>query len=365
MRMKSLVLIFIALGCGLVASIGISQVLTGANARTGSVEMETILVTIKEIDINSKFDAQNVKLEPWPKMKLPEGALRSLDEVKDKYARQRFIKGEPILIDKITETPGTVAPLIPSGFRVMPVKVEEETVMRGISPGDRVDINLFVKRSEEISEPGTYTIMQAVRVFAVGDAIEKSTDPKAGGATFRTVSLIVTPEQMRHLTGAAQIGLIRLGLRNPNEPIDEDDEGVTSLPDILKGNALESGEEGPQTEVATAPVAAPPATAPAGPSLLEMFGQAVKTIASAKPEAVEAGPDTGYTMHIYTNSEVKQYQWQNREGMPQESTIFSAPGNSGGSASPSVAPAASGTGPNHRPGYLLERRPSWMTETPR
>lgn len=364
MRMKSLVLIFIALGCGLVASIGISQVLTGANARTGSVEMEAILVTIKEIDINSKFDAQNVKLEPWPKMKLPEGAIRSLEEVKDKFARQRFIKGEPILIDKITETPGTVAPLIPNGFRVMPVKVEEETVMRGISPGDRVDINLFVKRSEEISEPGTYTIMQAVRVFAVGDAIEKSTDPKAGGAAFRTVSLIVTPEQMRHLTGAAQIGLIRLGLRNPNEPITDDNDGVTSLPDILKGNALDSGEEGPQPEVATSPVAPQP-TAPAGPSFLEMVGQAVKTIASAKPEAVEGDPNAGYTMHIYTNSEVKQYQWQTREGMPQESTIFSAPGSSGGSASPPVAPAASGTGPNHRPGYLLERRPSWMTETPR
>ena len=63
MRMKSLILIFIALGCGLVASIGISQVMErGANAGGSNIEMEPILVTLKDIDINASFDAQNVTL---------------------------------------------------------------------------------------------------------------------------------------------------------------------------------------------------------------------------------------------------------------------------------------------------------------
>lgn len=362
MRMKSLVLIFIALGCGLVASIGISQVMS-SNKGGGSVEMEPILVTLSPIDINAKFDATNVKLEPWPKIKMPEGAIRSLDEVKDKFARQRFIKGEPILIDKITDSKDGVAISIPDGFRVMPVKVEEDTVMRGIAPGDRVDINLYVKRSEEISEPGTYTIMQAVRVFAVGAKIEKEVDAKNADSTFRTISLIVTPEQMRHLAGAVQIGKLSLALRNPNEPIDEKDaNGVTPLPDILKGSALNSGEldPGPQIAQAPAPVPAPAPQAAPGAGLLQMFGEIVK---NAKVPAAQPKADTGYTMHIYTNSEVKQYQWQDREGMPQESTVFSA-GNSGPSSAPAPAPAA-GAGVNHRPGYLLERRPSWMTEQAR
>jgi pilus assembly protein CpaB len=364
MRMKSLVLIFIALGCGLVASIGISQVMSSNKSGPGSVEMEPILVTLTDIDINSEFNATNVKLEPWPKIKMPEGAFRSLDEVKDKFARQRFIKGEPILVDKISDTKGAVAPSIPAGFRVMPVKVEEDTVMRGIAPGDRVDINLYVKRSEEISEPGTYTIMQAVRVFAVGAKIEKEIDPKNADGQFRTISLLVTPEQMRHLTGAIQIGKIGLALRNPNEPLDLKGDAVTPLPDILKGNALESGEQEPAPQVAQAPVAPAAPANPAG-GLLEMFAGGVKMIGSKMQEGtpVEAKPATGYTMHIYTNSEVKQYDWQDREGMPQESTVFSA-GAAGPSSSPSPAPAA-GAGVNHRPGYLLERRPSWMTESSR
>jgi pilus assembly protein CpaB len=361
MRMKSLVLIFIALGCGLVASIGISQVMSNSKGGPGTVEMEPILVTLTDIDINSDFNANNVKLEPWPKIKMPEGAYRSLDEVKDKFARQRFIKGEPILVDKVSDTKGAVAPSIPAGFRVMPVKVEEDTVMRGIAPGDRVDINLYVKRSEEISEPGTYTIMQAVRVFAVGAKIDKDNDAKTADAQFRTISLLVTPEQMRHLTGAIQIGKIGLALRNPNEPLDEKGDAVTPLPDILKGNALDSGEQEPAPQVATQ---SPAPTAPANPTggLLEMFAGGMKMIGSKMQEGtpVEAKPATGYTMHIYTNSEVKQYDWQNREGMPQESTVFSA-GAAGPSSSPPPAPAA-GAGVNHRPGYLLERRPSWMTE---
>ena len=48
MRMKSLILIFIALGCGLVASIGISQVMDRGGSG-GSLEMEQILVALAEL----------------------------------------------------------------------------------------------------------------------------------------------------------------------------------------------------------------------------------------------------------------------------------------------------------------------------
>ena len=362
MRMKSLVLIFIALGCGLVASIGISQALNG-NKGSGQVEMESILVTLTEIDINAEFNANNVKLEPWPKMRLPEGAIRSLDEVKDKFARQRFVKGEPILIDKIVDKKNGVAINVPPGFRVFAVKVDEESVMRGLAPGDRIDVNLYVKRSEEISEPGTYTIMQAVRVFSVGEKIDKEVDTKANAGQFRTISLLVTPEQVRHLAGAVQIGKLSFTLRNPNEPIEDDGQGVTPLPEILKGNAVASGDQPPAPQPSAVPAPAPVAVP--GTGLLDFMAKAAEGFKNMTPPAADAQPNSGYTMHIYTNSEVKQYQWQDRNGMPQESTVFSAGGGAAGpSSSPAPAPAA-GAGVNHRPGYLQERRAGWMTESAR
>jgi len=355
MRMKSLVLIFIALGCGLIASIGISQVMERSARGTGTVETEEILVALKDIDINASLTAENVKIEAWPKAKLQEGVVRTLDEVKDQFARTRIIKGDAITLAKITDKSG-IAPLIPAGYRVLPVTVSEESVMKGIAPGDRVDVNLHVRRGEEIRETGTYTIMQAVRVFAVGSNIEKASDPKGGEIAFRTVSLIVTPEQMRELIGAAAIGKITLGLRHPNEPIDEKG-SVTPLADILKANSLDSTEEiQPQNVV---PNAAPAA---AGPSIVDTIGKAFEALKNApKPEHTSA--DTGHKMHIYTNSEVKEYSWQDRNGLPQESTVFSA-GVSGSSSTPAPAPAA-GAGVNNRPSYLLERRPVWMTKTPR
>src|SRR4029453_14168166 len=145
MRMKSLILIFIALGCGLVASIGISQVMD-RGGEGGSLEMEQILVALTDIDISTKLDDKNVKLEDWPKNKAPEGSIRRLDDIKDKFALTRFVKGEPIHASKITDSPNSTASRIPDGYRAMPVKVDEDTVMKAIAPGDRVDVMVFLKR---------------------------------------------------------------------------------------------------------------------------------------------------------------------------------------------------------------------------
>src|SRR3954470_18184426 len=106
MRMKSIILIFIALGCGLVASIGISQVM---NRDSGSsMEMEQILVALTDIDIGTKLDAQNIRLEDWPRAKVPDGAIRRLEDVKNKYSNARFFKGEPLHVSKVSDSLGNI-----------------------------------------------------------------------------------------------------------------------------------------------------------------------------------------------------------------------------------------------------------------
>src|SRR6185312_6219927 len=99
MRMKSLILIFIALGCGLVASIGISQVMN-RDSGVASLDMEQILGALNDVDIGAKLDAQKVQLADWPKAKVPDGAIRRLEAVKHKFANARFFKGEPLHVNK-------------------------------------------------------------------------------------------------------------------------------------------------------------------------------------------------------------------------------------------------------------------------
>ena len=139
MKMKSLILIFIALGCGLVASIGISQVMERGSTGNAQMEMDQILVSLAEVDAGAKLDAQNVKLEDWPKAKVPEGAVRSLEDVKDKFTLVRFYKGEPILLAKISDQARNFTMTIPNGYRVMPVKVDEDTVMKAVQRFDLRD----------------------------------------------------------------------------------------------------------------------------------------------------------------------------------------------------------------------------------
>ena len=202
MRMKSLILIFIALGCGLVASIGISQVMERGGSAGPQMEMEQILVALNEVDAGAKLEPQNVKLEDWPKAKVPEGAVRTLDDIKEKFTLVRFYKGEPILQAKISDQATNITMLIPPGFRAMPVKIDDETVLKAVQVGDKVDVMVFLRRSDEISETGSYPILKNVRIFAVGANTERAVDEKGKEVNARTVSLLVKPKQAQELAVA-------------------------------------------------------------------------------------------------------------------------------------------------------------------
>lgn len=244
MKMKSLILIFIALGCGLVASIGISQVMS-QGGKSSKIEMDQILVAKDQIDAGAKLDPNLVQLEDWPKIKIPDGATRKVEEVQEKYATVRFFKGEPILEAKISEQRGGKTDSIPDGFRVTPIKVDEDTVMEAITPGDTVDVNVFLEQGKQgIKHTGVYTILRNVRVFAKGAQTERSTSSDGKEVRARTVSLLVKPEQSRELVLAYRLGKISLALRPPNAADNEAEDEITTMDEILQGKASDASDEG-------------------------------------------------------------------------------------------------------------------------
>src|SRR5258705_3654963 len=181
MKMKSLILIFIALGCGLVATIGISQVMErNSGGGSATIKMEQILVAKGDIDIGAVLDANSVQLEEWPANKVPEGAVRALEEVSGKFPKARFYKGEPILLAKISDKNRQASTNIPDGYRTSTIKVDEDTVMEGIGPGDRVDVMVFLRKGEGIQQTGVYPIIKNVRVFSKGAETERVVDAKSG-----------------------------------------------------------------------------------------------------------------------------------------------------------------------------------------
>ncbi len=237
MRSKSIVLLALALGCGLVASIGISQVMERRNNSGTPGETEAIIVALNDINSNETLTAANVKIEEWPKSKVPQGAITKVEDYEGKRARQKIYLGEPIIAAKLIDTDAIhqASIGIPKGYRVVAVRVD--AVSGGgslILPDDRVDVLVFLNKnpSHGILETQTKTILQDVKVFAVDTAFQRNPDQDEPTIAAKTISLLVTPEQAEKVTLATELGAIRLVLRNGDDNQVSDAGGADSA-DIL------------------------------------------------------------------------------------------------------------------------------------
>lgn len=222
MRTKSVLLLLLALGCGLVAAVGVKQVLATKDRTvpTPNVEMQAIVVAAEDIPMGDPVKIEQIKLEDWPKSKVPEGALLKVEDVEGRRTKTKVYKGSPILDDQLLAK-GAVdagaAPWIPKGYRVVSVKVDAVSGSASmLRPSDRVDVvvHFTANPNKGISKDYTRTILQNVKVFAVDDKYILTEDEKSKKSLpAKTVSLLVTPEQAEIITAASELGQIRLVMR--------------------------------------------------------------------------------------------------------------------------------------------------------
>ncbi|OHB84388.1 MAG: Flp pilus assembly protein CpaB [Planctomycetes bacterium RBG_16_64_12] len=221
MRTKSVLLLMLALGCGLVASIGITQVMakrsSGSPAATG--ETQSIFVALTEIPRGDLITAEMLKLEEWPSDKVPPGALTKIEDVEGRRPKSKVYAGSVLLDDQLLAKglSNSGAPSqIPVGYRVVSVRVDDESgISNLIRPSDRVDVLLYMRRSPgAVAETSTRTILQDIQVFAVNDVFDLETTEDEQTINAKTVSLLVTPGQAESITLATELGIIRLALRS-------------------------------------------------------------------------------------------------------------------------------------------------------
>ena len=78
MRAKSLALLALALTCGVVASLGVTQVMARRNTdSSASIETKTVYVAVKEIPQGAAITDALIKAEEWPKDSTPCGRFGS------------------------------------------------------------------------------------------------------------------------------------------------------------------------------------------------------------------------------------------------------------------------------------------------
>ena len=332
MRAKSIFLLLLALGCGLVASIGITQVMAkrDVDPPVPAGEQDTVLVAIKEIAMGDPITPQVVKLEPWPKNLVPDGAMTRWEDVEGRRTKTTIVPGSPIsesqLLGKGVSVTGPSA-LIPVGYRAFTVKVDAAGNAGIIRPRDRVDVLVHVKPDSQraIKKSSTLTILQDVSVFDVNGRWDMDAAAEDKLPSVRTVSLLVTPQEAEVLTLANELGNLRLVLRSPadkgrsklaglkpedlvaQDPSGRDREpnvpiptesGDGASPDILKTlQGLMSGQTGEPSAETAQP--APPPTPPAAPppeipkketvSVRIIVGTEVKDVVLESPVPRDAG----------------------------------------------------------------------------
>jgi pilus assembly protein CpaB len=309
MRSRSMVLLALALGCGLVASIGISQVMDRRNtAEAPAAEMEPILVASADIHYNDLLTPESVRFEEWPKGKVPPGALTTLDELQGRRSATKLFAGEPILSGKLMGTDGGgAARKIPKGYRVVSVQVDAVSGASSlILPDDRVDVLLYMSRrpGSTIEEMSTRTILHDVRVFAVDKDFERQHGNGEAVATAKTVSLLVTPEQAEKVTLATGMGKIQLVMRSPDDSSQSDSSGA-NVADILGDgpNGREGDRAGGAAGLANSNTVQQPGSA-TGSGLNSTYAQSTYAPAPA-PIAATPPPPSTWTMVLVEGSEMR------------------------------------------------------------
>lgn len=316
MRPKSIVLLLLALGCGLVASIGINQVLATNRAKPPEPKGETksILVAMADINLRGEISPQNVRLEAWPVELVPGGALISFDDVNERRSRTLIVKGEPILDSKLLSKDAgrSVSGLIPKGFRSVSVRVDSVSGSSSlILPDDRVDVLVHIRanQSQNINQTVTRTILQDVRVFAVNDQVgqnDELSDEQSIAA--KTVSLLLSPEETELVALASEIGKLRLVMRSPEDDVASETDGA-EIGELLSDGPNE--RDGDDTSLVY--------DDNSGDNLLNLLNGEPQTVIEPEPVFETAQvPDDVWTMVLVIGSEAREVQFGSGSRLPKE-----------------------------------------------
>lgn len=224
MRPKTLALLAVAAICGLVAMMGVQQVLSNQ----GGVKTESgqVLVAKAEIQPGQPLDDTNVEFRSFPAGTIPEGAIVSKEQLQERTLKVRTFAGSQILEPMLDKKGNRNASSdIRDGMSITSVPIDQTMTGVGlIHPGDHVDVLVTYRRvgSREVSgvDKEVKTVLEYVEVFAIDGVRDPNLLPKAGdpkAVPMKNVSLQVTGEQAKLLKLAGDVGTIHLTLRAMND----------------------------------------------------------------------------------------------------------------------------------------------------
>lgn len=221
LRGKTFLLLLLAAGCGLVASVAVLAYLNQAQAHANQVTQQLptrpVVVAASDLPPAELLHTAQLKVMDWPENLIPVGATGDIAQVEGRITRTPLVAGQPVLAGQLAPegTTGGLPALIPVGLRAVTLRVNETVGVAGfIRPGNRVDVVLTVE-TQNPTKIVTKTILQYLQVAAVGQSLEEEPEETK---LVRSVTLLLTPEEAEALALGMDQGRIVLALRNDTDP---------------------------------------------------------------------------------------------------------------------------------------------------
>jgi pilus assembly protein CpaB len=223
MKSKTMILMVVAVVCGLVASYLTSQLIAQKNRK---VQLVVAKKTVAQWSMIKNPDEQ-FEVREWAESEAPSGAIGDIKELKDRQALKDIEQDKPVtqamLVDK--NKLGMEALLLPK-TRGLAINVNVASAVAGfIQPGSKVDI---VHSMRSGNNQDAKMVLENVLVRAIDQQPVRPEDKAATIPT--TVTLQLTPEQSLKLCAYKDSGNLTLLLR----PIGDDSKIEGEKADLAK-----------------------------------------------------------------------------------------------------------------------------------
>jgi pilus assembly protein CpaB len=208
---KNMILLVVAVGCGLAASYLTSQLLANREKAVATVKVLVAKKRIPSFTAIKDPEAMFAEKE-FPETLAPKKAVTNFADVKDKRTNKLLSEDNVLLIDDLADakTEGMSATMGP-GERAVSIKVNAEKSVAGfVLPGSRVDVIATI--NSETGSKESKIILQNMLVMAVDNKDRRETDGPSS-IVGQTVTLSAKPEEAQRLFVAQALGELSLILR--------------------------------------------------------------------------------------------------------------------------------------------------------
>jgi pilus assembly protein CpaB len=212
MKSKTVILMVVAIACGLAASYMTSRVIADRDSKPEQ-EKASVLVAKRNISMGTLINDPEKFFEEkqFVKGEEPKKAIRSFDELKNQRLNKPLSAEQFVTADDLWDKDKDgLAGRMRKGYRAVGLNVNAQTSSGGfILPNSHVDIVSVITDAK--SKTTSKIILQNILVLAVDQLASRPDDKSAVVAN--TVTVEVTPDQAQRLALAQKLGSISLILR--------------------------------------------------------------------------------------------------------------------------------------------------------